>query len=666
MEFIDGQSISQQLEFTGPFAPLKAAEFVEQAAHGLAAAHANGLIHRDVKSSNILIEHQTQAAKVIDFGLVREDTQETRLTIDGMLAGTPAYISPEQIVDPSAVDAGTDVYSLGIVLYEMLTGTVPFRGVVRMTLQQVQHVEPQPLRELNDDIPRDLQTICLRAIEKDPERRYPTAAAFADDLRRFIDNRPIVARPVSRLEKSWRWCQRNPRISVLSALVAFAMMSTFGVTAAAAYRLSLAAQEVKEADTSARLNADALMVQRDAAMETVRKLVFDITPLLLELPADTSGVEEAILMTALEGLDRVADSAEDSGEIDYNTAYALQQLGYALYAAEDYENAKSQLNRCLNLVQKMKAGDETVTLTAAMEHEVHLMLADVLQAEGDPANELIQLETSLRIAEDWANIVPVDPDALLAKSVTLRLIGAWMNEGGKASESDRYMQSSREVVTDVLKEWPDHEIALIELEELDAWQPEQIEGPFTPEVKRKKRNLQSELRTMERHLIENGDSPVSRASVVNALSKLARWHTVFGDSDQAEVLYDRVRDLISEDADVDAVQLLRIDRLAAEEDSFRNFVFAAYSRRLIDLLRVVDDVAFGRIDVRLAERLLDLGEGLKEVRATHQDLASELGTAREVISRVLNDFQKRDLIGQSRGLITFKDKSSLSAIARSS
>ena len=106
------------------------------------------------------------------------------------------------------------------------------------------------------------------------------------------------------------------------------------------------------------------------------------------------------------------------------------------------------------------------------------------------------------------------------------------------------------------------------------------------------------------------------------------------------------------------------DRLSSEEDAFRNFVFAAYSRRLIDLLRVVDDVAFGRIDVRLAERLLTLGDGLKEVRATHQDLASELGTAREVISRVLNDFQKRDLIEQSRGLIKFKDKVGLGAIAQ--
>lgn len=121
------------------------------------------------------------------------------------------------------------------------------------------------------------------------------------------------------------------------------------------------------------------------------------------------------------------------------------------------------------------------------------------------------------------------------------------------------------------------------------------------------------------------------------------------------------------ETDVTAILLPKatFDRLAAEEDAFRNFVFAAYSRRLIDLLRVVDDVAFGRIDVRLAERLLTLGQGRKEVHATHQDLASELGTAREVISRVLNDFQKRDLIAQSRGVISLSDKMGLATIAQS-
>ncbi|WP_120634655.1 Crp/Fnr family transcriptional regulator [Ruegeria sp. EL01] len=121
------------------------------------------------------------------------------------------------------------------------------------------------------------------------------------------------------------------------------------------------------------------------------------------------------------------------------------------------------------------------------------------------------------------------------------------------------------------------------------------------------------------------------------------------------------------ETDVTAIVLPKpaFDRLAAEEDAFRNFVFAAYSRRLIDLLRVVDDVAFGRIDVRLAERLLALADDKAEILATHQQLASELGTAREVVSRVLHDFQKRDLITQSRGQISLIDKPALAVLAQS-
>jgi CRP/FNR family transcriptional regulator len=121
------------------------------------------------------------------------------------------------------------------------------------------------------------------------------------------------------------------------------------------------------------------------------------------------------------------------------------------------------------------------------------------------------------------------------------------------------------------------------------------------------------------------------------------------------------------ETDVTAIVLPKpsFDRLVAEEPAFRNFVFTAYSRRLIDLLRVVDDVAFGRIDVRLAQRLLALSAGVREIHATHQDLASELGTAREVVSRVLHDFQKRELISQSRGRITLMDKAALQAIAAS-
>lgn len=561
MELIDGLSIAEHLQKHGAFLPRAAATLAEQAARGLAAAHASGLIHRDVKSSNILMERKSDAAKVIDFGLVREDTQETKLTMDGMLAGTPAYISPEQIVNPSTVDACTDVYSLGIVLYEMLTGTVPFRGVVRMTLQQVQHAEPQPPRQLNDAIPRDLQTICLKAIEKDPDRRYRSANEFGDDLQRFLNNQPIVARAAGRVEKSWRWCQRNPRISVLSALVAFAVLSTVGVTFASAYRLSLAGQEVQEAATTARQNADALVVQRDAAMDTVRKLVFEVPPMLLELNDDTSEVEKTILKIALEGLDKVGQSAEVSGEVDFNTAHALQQLGYALYAANEFEDAQLQLQRCLTLVDAMNARGEPISVTAPMGNEVYLILSDIAVAVDNAVAERKHLLAAIDVARVWKDKQPEDTNATVALAQSVRLLGELHANENDLALSKAAFKEVRELIERVLAREPDNEFALFELDEVQMSEESFTRDYRDPEVDRLKRILQAELAAAEDHYAENTQDASSPANVVLALLKFAQWHTVFGNTNRAESMCDRAKSLFGGETIPPLVQLKIAQRL---------------------------------------------------------------------------------------------------------
>ncbi len=225
-EFIQGETLAARLA-GARYTFRQIAELVAAVADALDYAHRQGVIHRDVKPSNILLDADGRP-HLMDFGLAKRDLDETPVTVDGQFLGTPAYVSPEQARgDSHHVDGRTDVYSLGVILYELLTGERPFRGNRQMLLLQVLYDEPRPPRQLHDKVPRDLETICLKAIAKAPARRYATARDLAADLRRYLRGEPILARPVGRMERLWRWCRRNPVAAGL--LLAVSLDSAFGV-----------------------------------------------------------------------------------------------------------------------------------------------------------------------------------------------------------------------------------------------------------------------------------------------------------------------------------------------------------------------------------------------------------------------------------------------------
>ena len=203
----------------------EAVELARQVALGLAAAHARGLVHRDINPANILVEKATGRVKITDFGLARSlEIRSERLTQSGGIVGTPPYMSPEQITAAAKVDRAATCTVSAWCCIELLTGERPFRGQPHLILHQVVHEEPRPPRKLNDAIPRDVETIALKCLAKEPARRYQKAQELADDLTRWLDGKPIQARPVSRRERLWLWCRRKPLIAGLSAAVLLLVM----------------------------------------------------------------------------------------------------------------------------------------------------------------------------------------------------------------------------------------------------------------------------------------------------------------------------------------------------------------------------------------------------------------------------------------------------------
>ncbi len=439
-DYVEGEPLSKWMDQHKLSYP-EIAKLCVMIAEALDHAHGQGVIHRDIKPSNVMID-QYGKPQIMDFGLAKRDVGEVTMTAEGQILGTVAYMSPEQAGGLSHwTDRRTDIYSLGVMLFQMATGELPFRGNLESQLVSKQLNEAPDPRTLENHIPLDFSTICLKCLERDPNSRYATAQLVADELNRFLSGEPIRARPISRVKKTWRWTKRRPWTAAALALASFLAVAGPITTVV----INQQKQQIAE-------QRDELMDQigdAEAEKQSLRAREQSALARIDELLGRVPGIEKHAPSWKLELIRQIVEEryAEGSGAelVSFNSKLEEAQyhsaLGFLFAQLENKPEALAHLKSAKSLLQ-------TLCERNPENQQYELAMAECVEAITDQYGYTLEAEASI------VELVAMRTEATNSEDASLVRVFDLLEARYKGGNLEKQLKETTPLKQQIVSSWP--------------------------------------------------------------------------------------------------------------------------------------------------------------------------------------------------------------------